>query len=152
MRNGGVCVRFVLFVLAPINTHAQVNLTDYYAPGEQEKELLIIVHIWGEVHKPGKYIVRDGTNLIDLISEAGGPTRFGKMETVLIAHKGDVGQHIDVYDMKKYIEKEKLLIPVLMPGDVVLVKRNTWGRFLDIGQVTSVFAVILNSILILTLL
>ena len=141
---------FVLFVLAPINIHAQVTQTDYYAPGEQEKELLIIVHIWGEVHTPGKYIVRDGTNLIDLISEAGGPTRFGKMDIVHVAHKGDVGQHIDVYDIKKYIEKEIILIPVLMPGDVVLVKRNTWGRFLDVGQVTSVFAVILNSILILT--
>ena len=49
---------FVLFT--PVIMTAQVDRTDYFTPGEQEKELLIIVYVWGEVNNPGKFVVRDG--------------------------------------------------------------------------------------------
>ena len=139
---------FLLVILMPMFAPAQIESTDYYTPGEQAKELMIIVHVWGEVNKPGKFVVRDGTNLVDILSEAGGPTRYANLKNVYMAHKGDQEEHVEIHDLIKYIEKEKTYIPSILPGDVIVVKRNAWGLGLDLGQLTGQLAVILNTILI----
>ena len=135
-----------LFLFIPLLISAQVDRTDYFVPGEQEKELMIIVHVWGEVHNPGRFVVRDGTNLLDIISEAGGPTRYASLKKVYVAHKRDENPHIETIDIRTYTERENIPIPVVLPGDVVLVKRSTWGFLLDIGQLTGQMTVILNTI------
>jgi len=140
---------FLLVILMPVFTLAQIESTDYYTPGEQERDLMIIVHVWGEVNKPGKFIVRDGINLVEILSEAGGPTRYANLKNVYIAHKGDQIEHIEIYNLEKYIEKEKMHIPSLLPGDVIVVKRNAMGLGLELGQLTSQLAVVLNTILII---
>ena len=127
---------------------AQIESTDYYTPGEEKTELMIIVHVWGEVNQPGKFVVRDGTSLVDILSEAGGPTRYANLKHVYVAHKGDQGEHVEIHNLRKYIEKEKTYIPSILPGDVIVVKRNAWGLGLDLGQLTGQLAVILNTILI----
>ncbi|MFQ5454226.1 MAG: polysaccharide biosynthesis/export family protein [Candidatus Zixiibacteriota bacterium] len=134
------------FLIIPVLISAQVNKTDYFVPGEQEKELLIIVHVWGEVTNPGKFVVRDGTNLLDIISEAGGPTRYASLKKVYIAHKRDENPHIENINIRTYTERKNIPIPVLLPGDIVVVKRSTWGYFLDVGQLTGQMAVILNTV------
>ena len=90
----------IVIFLSPAFASGQVEQTRYYASGEQEKELQIIVHIWDEVNNPGKFIVRDGTNLVDLISGAGGPTKFARLNKVIITHSEESNPHVDVYDMK----------------------------------------------------
>ena len=143
-------ILFSFFIILPITMFAQVKQTDYFVPGEQAKELMIIVHVWGEVNGPGKFIVRDGTNLIDIISEAKGPTRYANLKIVYVAHKGDQSEHVVKYNLETYIEKEMVDIPRLSPGDVVVVKRSLWGLSLDLGQITGQLAVILNTALILS--
>ncbi len=128
---------------------AQIESTDYYTPGEDKTELMIIVHVWGEVNQPGKFIVRDGTSLVDILSVAGGPTRYANLKNVYIAHKGDQVEHIEIHNLKNYVEKEKTDIPSLLPGDVIVVKRNAMGIGLELGQLTSQLTVVLNTILII---
>ena len=103
----------------------------------------------GEVNRPGKFVVRDGTSLVDILSEAGGPTRYANLKSVYVAHKGDQGEHVEIHNLRKYIEKEKTYIPSILPGDVIVVKRNAWGLGLDLGQLTGQLAVILNTVLII---
>ena len=149
MNHTKMIIMFIFFVILPITMFAQVKQTDYFVPGEQAKELMIIVHVWGEVNAPGKFIVRDGTNLVDIISEAKGPTRYANLKMVYVAHKSDQSEHVMTYNLETYIEKEIVNIPILSPGDVVVVKRSLWGLGLDLGQITGQLAVILNTILIL---
>jgi hypothetical protein len=52
-----------------------------YFLGEQD-ELLIKVNIWGFVRKPGQYMVPTNTDLISLISFAGGPLEQAKIKKV----------------------------------------------------------------------
>ena len=137
-----------MVIFLPMFALAQIESTDYYTPGEQAKELMIIVHVWGEVNQPGKFVVRDGTSLIDIISEAGGPTRYANLKHVYVAHKGDQGEHVEIHNLRKYIEEEKTDLPSILPGDVIVVKRNAIGIGLELGQLTSQLAVILNTILI----
>lgn len=54
-----------------------------YYLGEQD-ELLIKVNIWGLVRRPGQYMVPKDTDLISLISFAGGPLDQAKMKKVKI--------------------------------------------------------------------
>ena len=138
-----------LLLFFPLLISAQVKSTDYYTAGEQGRDLMIIVHVWGEVNQPGKFIVRDGTSLVEILSEAGGPTRYANLKNVYIAHKGDQIEHIEIYNLEKYIEKEKMHIPSLLPGDVIVVNRNAMGLGLELGQLTSQLAVVLNTILII---
>ncbi|HIA79351.1 MAG TPA: hypothetical protein EYO07_04230 [Candidatus Marinimicrobia bacterium] len=140
---------FLLVILMPMFTPAQIESTDYFTPGEEKTELMIIVHVWGEVNNPGKFVVRDGTSLVDILSEAGGPTRYANLKNVYIAHKRDQVEHIEIHDLKKYVEEEKTDLPSILPGDVIVVKRNAMGLGLELGQLTSQLAVVLNTILII---
>ena len=54
-----------------------------YYLGEQD-ELLIKVNIWGFVQKPGQYMVPSGTDLISLISFAGGPREQAKLKNIKV--------------------------------------------------------------------
>lgn len=134
------------FLFIPLLISAQIDRTDYFVPGEQEKELMIIVHVWGQVNNPGRFVVRDGTNLLDIISEAGGPTQYANLKKVYIAHKRDENPHIETINIRTYTERQNIPIPVLLPGDVVVVKKSAWGFLLDVGQLTGQLTVMLNSI------
>ncbi|KAA3655690.1 MAG: hypothetical protein DWQ10_17065 [Calditrichaeota bacterium] len=62
--------------------HSKQKASLYYL-GEQN-ELLIKVNIWGFVKKPGQYLVPTDTDLISLISYAGGPLDEAKLKKVKI--------------------------------------------------------------------
>ncbi len=57
------------------------NRGSLYYLGEKD-ELLIKVNIWGFVQKPGQYMVPNGTDLISLISFAGGPREEARLNNV----------------------------------------------------------------------
>lgn len=105
-----------------------------------EKELMIRVHIWGEVHSPGEYLLPDKSTVLDLISKAGGPTEYGSLHNVRVTHKEARSPHYTIVDLKAYLEKEKKgeykQPPVLFPGDVVQINRNNWYRFTKISQIS----------------
>ncbi len=54
-----------------------------YYLGEQD-ELLIKVNIWGLVRRPGQYMVPKDTDLISLISFAGGPLDQARMKKIKV--------------------------------------------------------------------
>ena len=51
------------------------------------EQLKIKTYIWGQVLRPGLYIVPDNTDLITLISSAGGPSEYAKLTKIRIIHK-----------------------------------------------------------------
>ncbi len=78
----------LLIILFSIHGFAQekkeaINQTskENYLIGE-EQNLEIIVHIWGEVKSPGEKRVPDGTNIMELISKAGGPSEYSNLSKV----------------------------------------------------------------------
>ena len=135
---------------------------DQYIFTDQQK-FQIVVHIWGEVNKPGQYIVQDGTNVLELISFAGGPTEYSKLSNVKLTRecftsdtqqtKDNLNQKILVkktlisIDFKKYLEKDvSEPIPILRPGDVVKVDKNLWSRWQTLIRVVSQVAMVIQAI------
>lgn len=60
--------------------------SDQYLFGEKKK-IEMIVHVWGEVKKPGEYRVADNTNVLELLSKAGGPTQFSNLDEIVITRE-----------------------------------------------------------------
>lgn len=53
----------------------------YYSAVVKDK-ILIPVHIWGAVQKPGLHFIPTGTNLVEALSLAGGPTIQANLDKV----------------------------------------------------------------------
>jgi protein involved in polysaccharide export with SLBB domain len=108
---------------------------DSYLLGE-EKRLQIVVHIIGEVQAPGEYVVSDDTDVLELVAKAGGPTEYGNLGKVHVKRRNSVatagmtpdpaGAVLKV-DLSRFLkERNAPEPPVLQPGDVVTVGRNSW--------------------------
>lgn len=115
-----------------------------------EKELMIRVHIWGGVNKPGEYTIPDGSTVLDLLSIAGGPTDDASLNNVIITHKENRLPHIIIVDIKAYLEKknenEYKQPSVLFPGDIVRVKKNYWYKWKQVLLFSSQVASVVNMV------
>lgn len=107
-------------------------------------ELLIRVNIWGKVRNPGQYFVPATTDLITLISIAGGPDYRSRLSDITVVRESKTGENevIEV-NVKKYLKTgDKRLIPDLKPEDTVVVHGSAWQLIADVVQVVSQLSVV----------
>jgi hypothetical protein len=110
----------------------------------QANELLIRVNVWGRVQKPGQYYVPATTDLITLISAAGGPMERSRLSDVRVV-RGSKGSENDVIivNIRKYLKTgDKRLIPDLKPEDTVIVSGTVWQLVADVVGVVGGLALI----------
>ncbi|MEN3044500.1 MAG: SLBB domain-containing protein [Candidatus Hydrothermales bacterium] len=96
---------------------------EYYVFPTEDK-VLIEVQLWGHISKPGLYQVPLRTDLVKLISLAGGPLPSADLRNVVIIRDGE-NRSVNV---EKILKTEKVY---LEPGDVIIVPANTSTRFKD---------------------
>ena len=109
------------------------------------EQLKIRTYIWGQVRNPGLYIVPDNTDLLTLISSAGGPTENAKLSKIRIIRSTIDGEKVINIDMKEYLETGQTeIIPILKPGDTVIVSGSTYYAFTKAVNWLSQIAVILS--------
>jgi len=108
----------------------------------QANELLIRVNVWGRVHHPGQYFVPASTDLITLLSAAGGPVPRSRLGDVrIIRTSPDTGDEVILVDVKKFMKTaDSRLIPDLKPEDTVVVHGSTWQFISDFTQLVGGFA------------
>ena len=112
-----------------------------------EDELQFNVHIWGQVGNPGLYSVADGTDLVSLISLAGGPMEDAKLTEVILVREngGRVSSFaVNLRDLMSSSAQER--IPVLEPGDTVIVPAKWSHSLFRFSGILSVAALIANVI------
>lgn len=104
----------------------QRNAAVYYLGTDDQ--LLIPVNVWGFVPRPGQYYVPNKTDLISLLSYAGGPTEDAKVSNIKIVRTDpQAGRMVIPVDVKKYLNTaDERLIPQLKPGDTVIVRGTTF--------------------------
>ena len=107
---------------------AEQNRAAQYFLGSQD-QVLMAVNIWGFVNKPGQYMVPYDTDLISLLSYAGGPREEAKIKSIKVvrpAKSANQGpDQVITVDVKKFLESGKAAeIPVLKPGDTVVVSEQ----------------------------
>ncbi|OQX87384.1 hypothetical protein B6D60_03990 [candidate division KSB1 bacterium 4484_87] len=102
-----------------------------------DDQLLIKVNVWGFVAKPGQYLVPSGTDLVSLISFAGGPIEGAKLSKIKIIRphntrtkKSDDAKAVIVVDVNKFIKTgDPKVIPVLKPDDTIVISGTKWYHF-----------------------
>ena len=137
------CLGFLILLTSGVKAQQLGrNLGAKYYLGSDD-ELLVPVNIWGFVQKPGQYMVPNNTDLISLISYAGGPQSSAKISKIRIVRirSGMENQIIEV-NVKKYLNTgNQEIIPVLKPGDTIIVKGTTFSWIQNFFSFLASFAV-----------
>jgi hypothetical protein len=148
----------VVFTLEPVLAFAQT--TGYLLPQEQGLEM--IVHIIGEVQKPGEYRVSDRTDVLELLSKAGGPTEYSSLSSITVrrvmpvegmgprasARRDTKLSVLKVNLGKAWNVNHPVPPPRLLPGDVVVVSRNSWFGYKRLATVVRDVAVVASTYLL----
>jgi len=127
-----------------------------YLQGERQG-LEMMVHIIGEVQKPGEYRVPDQTDLLELLSKAGGPTQFSRLSAVSVRRAtaarpvaavtagAPPRTEIIHVNMEDLLRKQETTPLVLQPGDVVFVPKNGWHKWKDVSGVIRDLSVVASA-------
>ncbi|RKY46655.1 MAG: hypothetical protein DRP86_08775, partial [Candidatus Neomarinimicrobiota bacterium] len=149
-------ITLVLFTLLAGILSAQnvgsMTSSGYNLGRQDQTELLYPVKIWGEVVRPGIYDVPLTSDIIGIISYAGGPTNMARLTNVRVLRNERTfeGEKILVtVDIEKYIETgDKSILPVIRPGDTIMIPpkfmkqvTDVLGTFSAILSIVNVFAV-----------
>ena len=112
-------------------------------------ELTMQVNLWGYVHNPGRYEIPSSTDLIQLLSFAGGPLQEADLEKIKLTRflKRETGisrgeYYVNLEDLSK-VEQAKL---TLYPGDTIFIERNSWSTARDIISVVTSAAIITTAV------
>ena len=142
--------------MAPGSARAQEH-EDYIV--REGQRLMIVVHILGEVKKPGEYTVEDRTTVMELLSKAGGPTEFADLGAVTLTRVeppsgytlagtdgGAERTHVVRVDLDRYLEgKSTAPPPVLQPGDIVDVRPNGWFQWRRVSGIARDVSVVASA-------
>jgi len=129
------------------------NASAYTYEGSRSnvEKLKINTYIWGQVLRPGLYIVPDDTNLLTLLSLAGGPNENAKLTKIRIVRPTIDGDRIIWINMKKYMETgDEKMIPVMQPGDTVIVSGTIFYAFSRAADFLSKAAIALSVYSVIT--
>jgi polysaccharide export outer membrane protein len=122
----------------------------YYLSLGTEDALMIKVFIWGQVELPGVYEVPDGTDLIAALSLAGGPTDHAKLSEVKIIRSEGLNSEVLTVNVKKYMNTGDLnLVPILKPGDTIVVSGTVFRMFSRFASFVSQLAIVAYVIVLL---
>lgn len=132
LRAQALALLLVTCALAPM-AHAQAD--SYLLGGERRLE--IVVHVLGEVIRPGELRVGDDTNVLEALSKAGGGTQYANLNAVTITRlsphstmNSSGPEQIVHVNIKEYLKKgASEPLPLLQPGDVISVPRNNLSRW-----------------------
>jgi len=147
-------ITFLVIVASTVYSQTESSSIPSFNPGAVyqysgsltgTEQLKIRTYIWGQVRNPGLYIVPDNTDLLTLISSAGGPTENAKLSKIRIIRSTSEGDKVIWIDLKEYLDTgEADLIPILKPGDTVIVSGSTYYAFTKAVNWLSQIAVILS--------
>lgn len=156
----GLCSILALLVGFPLLTSAQLNQSGlgstlpspsaasyYYVakPGE----LTMQVNIWGDVQKPGRYEVASTTDLVQLISYAGGPTREAKLSDIRISRyvktiAGLQKQQLSV-NLEDFFRTDEAKL-ALQPGDAIYIDYVSRLNLRDVFTIVTTAALVTAAI------
>jgi hypothetical protein len=148
---------FSVILTLPASLYSQQGI-EYIWPEEARSKLQIIVHIWGEVNKPGQYLVPDGTTVLELISLAGGPNEYSNLSNVRLTREyldntstsnqnfgntSTINKEIFTINLNKHLKgKGFVYIHALKPGDVVFISHNRWYKVQAVLRTISQIAIV----------
>jgi hypothetical protein len=116
----------------------------YYVYPGKDWELQISVYVWGHVQKPGMYSVPRTTDLVGVISLAGGPGQHANLKNVKLV-RSNPGPEIMKVNVLEYMQTANARsVPVLHPGDTVIVPGSKAHALSAVVSFISQLAIVAN--------
>jgi len=133
----------------------KINYYDFSDPLKVNMEVIA----WGGFKNPGKYLVPEGTTVIDLMTFAGMPMNSSLLEDVKLLRAKDITSKYESgtvikFNYKKFFDREAISYtienPVVKPGDILLIQMETgktaWDYIKEglsiVGTITSLISLI----------
>jgi hypothetical protein len=132
---------FVMAGVPPVQSQDESSNRDlqtasqYYLERGTESKLMMNVNVWGAVQKPGSQYVPDGTDLISVLSAAGGPIEGAKLSKVRLVRSFNGDKQNVVINLNRCLKKGEIeSLPEIKPGDTIIVPKSkaSLGKFLGI--------------------
>lgn len=76
------------------------------------------VYVIGEVNRPGPIEAPPDSRLMEILANAGGPTRYAETRNIRVL-KADGG--VEPFDLVAYTEGTSTRLPLILPGDAIFV-------------------------------
>ncbi len=93
------------------------------------------IRILGSIGKPGRYRFTDGMTILDLLAEAGGPTKEALQEKIVVVNLSCCGNEARLFNLVDFAKKGDFSsLPVVRAGDTVYVPsvdQSEWKIFMD---------------------
>lgn len=118
-----------------------------FVSGAQPGDVLMRVNLWGAVHKPGIHRIPSKTDLLTLMSYAGGPTDSAILDGITIKRKTGQSQKLIKVDLEDIVQGSSHYNLELAPEDVIIVPASKPLISSDTVAVVGVISLILTSIL-----
>jgi polysaccharide biosynthesis/export protein len=149
-------------LLLPLHAYAQDSATDgpsgmaadgnraaQYFLGDKNA-IYITVNVWGKVNRPGQYNIPSGTNLLTLLSAAGGPSSYSRLDNVRVVRLVNQREEILEVDVRRYLNTGDIsLIPEIKPGDTVVVTGSAYNWISNVVDVVAKVGILLNAMVLL---
>jgi hypothetical protein len=108
-------------------------------------ELTMPVNIWGLVNHPGRYEVSIATDLIQLVSYAGGPAADADLSGVKVTRflktESGVTKSEIIVDLDRLYRVNDASL-ILQPGDTIVFDRSSWANIRDVISVVTSVAIV----------
>lgn len=117
--------------------------SQYYLERGTESKLMIKVNVWGAVQDPGSQYVPDGTDLISVLSAAGGPKEGAKLSRVRLIRNFNGEKQNTVINLSRCLKKGEVgTLPEIKPGDTIIVPKSkvSFGKFIGVVYHVAVIA------------
>ena len=114
------------------------------------RRLTVRVQVWGEVPLSGIHHVPDNTNLLDLISYAGGPK--GSLDDATIVLRRPQASESMTFTGEEFLQGDKARKVVVKAGDVVYVNIDRGDDFIENLTVVSTVTGVVSSLILTYLL
>jgi hypothetical protein len=153
-----ILISFLPCMAQDATVSGSMNSAAQYHLGKKD-EVMMNVNIWGYVKKPGQYVVPRNTDLVSLISFAGGPVEGASMNNVRIVRAGQLllasiddknytGQQSAVpileVQLKNYLKAGEVgKIPLIQAGDTVIIPQTTGNKVKNVLGFQGLFGVLM---------
>ncbi|WP_096086000.1 SLBB domain-containing protein [Agaribacterium haliotis] len=99
--------------------------TTLFVPKQEEavKSNASTVYVMGEVFHPGAYESSDGVSFLDILANAGGPTRYAESRQIRVLK---IDGTVERFDLTSFTEgSSTAALPRITPGDAIFVPEKT---------------------------
>lgn len=114
-------------------------------------EMTMLVNIWGAVHYPGRYEIPISTNLVQLVSYAGGPTANADLGDVIITRsftvEGTITKNEIEVDLEHLSKTEDTLL-LLYAGDTIFLDESTWTSWIPLVTTAAIVTTAIANVII----